>query len=341
MEGVPPASRYSYAPSVMRADPALLYPLRFHPLYRERVWGGRRLATVFGRALPPGGPWGESWEVSDVPGLAESDVSRVAYGSLAGTGLDQLVARRGRELLGAVPARDGHFPLLVKILDAAQELSVQVHPDEAYARAHPGARVKTEAWHVLHAEPEALIYHGLRPGVDRAAFENAVAAGRVMECLRAVEARAGQTFFLPAGTVHALGGGVMVAEVQTPSDTTFRLYDWGRVGLDGKPRELHVAEALECIAWSTAPAAASGGAAMVDCPFFRLDRVELAAGGEETREPGAMAVWMVIAGRGELETEDGLMLKLAGGDTLLLPASRAPLATRAHEAMAWLEITVP
>lgn len=226
-----------------------LHPLRFEPILKERVWGGRRLAAL-GKPLPPvGPPIGESWELSDLP----EGQSRVADGALAGRTLGELVRERTDELLGPVSLDGGAFPLLVKTLDAAETLSVQVHPDAAVA-ARLGGRPKSEAWVILDAQAGAVIYLGLRPGTTREALAAAIAAGQVEELLRAVPVRAGDVVPVRPGTVHAISAGVLLAEVQQPSDTTYRLYDWGRLGLDGKPRALHIAESLEAIHLEAAPA---------------------------------------------------------------------------------------
>jgi mannose-6-phosphate isomerase len=199
------------------------YPMKLVPRLLPKTWGGRRIETVLGRKLPAGGPIGESWEVFDRDG----DSSEVANGPLAG--------RKLAELRGAAP-----FPLLVKLLDATETLSVQVHPD-ADAAARLGGEAKTECWFVLHAEPGAKVWRGLRDGCTREDLTEALARGDVASCLHSFEPRPGDTIFIPAGTVHTVGAGVLLAEVQQNSDTTYRLFDWGR------PRELHVREALESV----------------------------------------------------------------------------------------------
>ncbi|HOF89518.1 MAG TPA: class I mannose-6-phosphate isomerase, partial [Armatimonadota bacterium] len=225
----------------------MCYPLRFTPIYKEKVWGGRRLETLLGRALPPDQPIGEAWEVSDHP----HGRSVVANGPDAGTPLDALIARHGAALLGArVAAEDGaRFPLLVKYLDAEKPLSVQVHPDDAYAAEHAGELGKTEMWYVLHAEPDACLIAGLRAGVTREAFADALAHGDPAALLHRLPVSAGDTLFIPAGRIHAILPGLLLLEIQQNSDTTYRLYDWGRVGLDGTPRALHADEAMAVANW--------------------------------------------------------------------------------------------
>ncbi len=228
-----------------------MYPLTFRPILKEKVWGARNLAGL-GKELPDQGKFGESWELADLAGTAESGGgggsarSVIVNGALVGRTLEEAMALWGADLLGSLqPAADGGFPLLVKYLDAGENLSVQVHPSPEYAAAHPDANLKTESWYILNAVPGAVIYKGLKPGVDREALASAVAAGSLVDLLQEVPVQAGDCHDLPSGTVHALGAGITVAEIQTPSDTTFRLYDW--IDLYDRPvRELHVEPALEC-----------------------------------------------------------------------------------------------
>ncbi len=209
-----------------------LYPLRFRLLVRRYLWGNRRLETCLGKSLGPGNDYAESWEVAD----HGADQSIVDAGPLAGTTLGELVRLRGVELFGRCHPQ-ANFPLLVKFLDAAQSLSVQVHPNDAQAaRLSPPDLGKTEAWYILAADPGSRVYAGLQPGVEREQLAEAIAKGTCETLLHGFEPKAGDCLFIPAGTVHALGAGLLVAEVQQSSDTTFRLYDWNRVGPDGKPR---------------------------------------------------------------------------------------------------------
>jgi mannose-6-phosphate isomerase len=218
-----------------------LYPLLFEPRFKERVWGGRMLETLYGKPLPAGVPIGESWEISDRPG----DESVIANGSLAGQTLHQLMTSCGGDVLGAAaPAAGDRFPVLCKILDAREVLSVQVHPPER--AAHLG-EPKTEMWYIAAADPGAELYVGLRRGVTRQDFEEKIATGEVADCLQRLPVRAGDSMFLPSGRVHAIGAGLVIYEIQQNSDTTFRVFDWNRPGLDGRPRELHVSESLASI----------------------------------------------------------------------------------------------
>ena len=220
-----------------------MHPFLLTPRYRRYLWGGRRFATVLGRPLPPGDDYAESWELVD----HGDDQSVVAAGPLAGATLGDLVRTHGHDLLGR-HAPLSRFPLLFKFLDACRDLSVQVHPDDARAaRLSPPDLGKTEAWYVIDAAPGSRIYAGLRPGTDRDALAAALRAGRCEEVLHSFEPRAGDCVFIPAGTVHAIGAGLVVAEIQESSDVTYRLFDWNRTGPDGRPRPLHLDAGLEAV----------------------------------------------------------------------------------------------
>ncbi len=308
------------------------YPLCFRPILMPKVWGGRRLAS-FGKVLPQGQAIGESWEVADMPttstGGAGGGAQRsvVVNGPLAGRTLaDAMILWPGPMLGTARPP--SQFPLLVKFLDAAENLSVQVHPSPGYARTHADAHLKTECWYILDAAPGSVIYKGVKPGVTREAFAGAIASGGVVDLLIAEPAVPGECHNLPSGTCHALGAGVLVAEVQTPSDTTFRVFDWGRTG-----RELHVAQSLECIHWGPAPPAVKMKAGEVlKTEFFEVRHASVGPGAERAADPqGRCTIVMVLAGSGSLYAEQGLFapLTLRTGDTILVPGTLAPDATLA------------
>jgi mannose-6-phosphate isomerase len=297
----------------------------------ERVWGGRRLGERFGKDLPAGAVIGESWELVDRP-EAQSVVA--AGHALAGRTLGALWHGPDRERLfgrrAAAVAAGEPFPLLVKLLDCEQTLSVQVHPPAGVA-ADLGGEPKTEMWVILDAIPGAVLYVGLRAGVTRAAFERALAAGDdVSGCLQRLEVGPGDAMFLPSGRVHAIGAGNLIAEIQQNSDTTYRVFDFHRLGLDGAPRPLHVAESLASIDWSDVDpplvrpvplADGRGGAALVRDPLFEVDRLVLVAGdGPRPAAPeGECAVVIVTAGAVHL---DGRCHD--AGTTLLVPADAGP-----------------
>lgn len=220
----------------------MIYPLLFKPIFKERVWGGRQLEKLYRKELPADKVIGESWEISDRPG----DVSVIANGPLAGKDLRWLIDHHADEVLGAAHAPDDRFPLLIKILDAQDDLSLQVHPPAAIA-GKLGGEPKTEMWYITHATPKAALYAGLKHGVSRTEFEEKLKAGTVAECFHRLPVKEADALFLPSGRVHAIGAGNVIFEIQQNSDTTYRVFDWNRVGLDGKPRDLHIAEAMASI----------------------------------------------------------------------------------------------
>lgn len=313
-------------------------PLRFESYLRPMVWGGRQLAEVLGKHLPELGPYGEAWEISDHP----SHASAIVQGPHKGQTLRQLMEREPSLLLGDSAARYPRFPWLVKLLDAWDWLSVQVHPNERdVARLWPGEGSKTEAWFVLAAAPTSRVYAGLLPGVDETRLRSALREGTVGDCLHQFSPRPGDCVFLPAGTVHAVGGGVLMAEVQQTSDATFRLFDWNRRDAKGQSRQLHVEEALACINWHGGPVQpvraegypggqqGPGGAIrqrLVECAYFTLEYLR-----ESEPFPcggiGLLQVLMVLHGRGRLSTGEGDW-ELVPGDTLLLPAALDVLTCR-------------
>ncbi len=311
------------------------YVLTFEPILKEKVWGGRRLRGL-GKPLREGSDVGESWEIADLASTSAGGGgggearSIIARGPLAGQTLHDALRLWGSHLLGDVsPSADGGFPLLVKFLDAREHLSVQVHPSPAYAAAHPGAHLKTECWYVLDAEPGSLIYKGVRAGVGRAEFERSLRSGQgegVVGLLEAVPAVAGDCHTLPSGTVHALGAGVLVAEVQTPSDTTFRVYDWAKE-YGRKGRELHVEQALACIDFRPAPAAtrASNGRTLIRLAateFFTID--EMAPEASHDTAPGRCAVVICVRGESRIHAVREKPVRLSAGETSLIPATISP-----------------
>jgi mannose-6-phosphate isomerase len=219
-------------------DKSPLYPLLFNPALHVKVWGGRRLASVLHKSLPTDEPYGESWELHDT--------ATVANGPLAGRALGDLLAEYGHDLVGARNDPAEGFPLLVKFLDANDWLSVQVHPNDEQARQLEGEpRGKTESWIVIAAEPDAELVIGVQPGTTRQALADAIRTNTLEKLLVRAAAKTGSVLDMPAGTIHALGPGLLVYEIQQSSDTTYRLYDWGRMGLDGKPRPLHIEKSVQ------------------------------------------------------------------------------------------------
>ncbi len=322
----------------------MLYPLTFHPIFKERVWGGRRLEQLYHKALPPGVPIGESWEISDRPG----DGSVIANGPMAGKDLRWLMEQHAAELLGAAASEHRRFPLLVKILDAQDTLSLQVHPPAALA-ARLGGEPKTEMWYVAEAAPQAQLYVGLKRGVTRAEFERKLRAGAVAECFHRVGVRAGDAMSLPSGRVHALGSGLVIFEIQQNSDTTYRVFDWNRLGLDGKPRQLHVAQSLASIDFADfEPALVRGGfagtgpakvRALVRDPLFTVEAWQLEPASAAPLAPGRAHILGLLNGRlcvrhGQAE------LWLAPGQFCLVPASLDTVELRAEAAASFLRADV-
>jgi mannose-6-phosphate isomerase len=256
------------------------YPLQFVPIFRRYLWGGRRLGSMLGKKIGEGDDYAESWEIVD----HGDDQSVVSAGPLKGTTLNEIVTKYSPELLGRHAGGD-QFPLLFKFLDCNRTLSVQVHPDdEQGAKLDPPDLGKTEAWVVLAAEPSSKIYAGLKPEVTREKLAAAIEAGNCETCLHEFEPKVGDCVFIKAGTVHALGAGLVIAEIQQASDTTFRLFDWNRVDAQGKARPLHIAESLAVTDYTRGPVDSQVPAKtdepnrerLVDCDKFVLDRISVA-----------------------------------------------------------------
>ena len=305
-----------------------LFPLR--PTYREMIWGGRGLEQHLNKDLPPERAIGESWEVSACEGME----STVSEGPFCGWDLRRLVAEHGRELLGeAVCERyHGEFPLLIKFLDARDDLSVQVHPDDRYARDKGlGSFGKMEAWVVLHSDNGRIVY-GLEEGVGKQAFQTAIDEQRVESVVRSFDVAAGDVVFMPPGTVHALCTGVIVYEVQQSSDITFRIYDYNRPGPDGKPRELHIKRALDVIDfggkpqkpsyWRQLPGARKEETTLVDSKHFRLERFAPSEARSEHPPYQSFACLTLLDGKADLSTK-AESYPARKGDTFLIAANRA------------------
>lgn len=368
-------------------SPPLPYPLLFRPVLLEKVWGGRRLGQLGKSMASASACYGESWELADLGETSAGGAgggavrSIIDNGPLAGRTLHEAIVLWGNDLLGCADAAEraerGGFPLLVKFLDAAQNLSVQVHPSPAYLRSHPNAKahLKTESWYIVDAEPGASLYIGVKPGLTRAEFAAHIRDGTVTGDLLSVPAVPGECHTLPSGTVHALGAGVLVAEVQTPSDTTFRVFDWGRSG-----RELHIEQSLASATFADTP-----GPDRVSPPpppsslhkgqlcgrlatteFYTIDEFRSQDGDDVTigyrcpcaaRPPGGPTpaasqpstlgggcfVLLVLGGSGFLSAPDSSFnpIHLRTGQTVLVPAAISARATlRAERSLRVLRIGV-
>jgi mannose-6-phosphate isomerase len=320
-----------------------LYPLRFEPIFRRYIWGGRKLGTVLGKSIGPESDYAESWEIVD----RGVDQSRVLAGPLAGATLSQLTQEHGQELLGRHYPQP-RFPLLFKFLDCEKTLSVQVHPDdEAAAKLDPPDFGKTEAWVVLAAEPGSVIYAGLKRGFDRAALERELNRGTCELCLHRIEPRVDDCIFLPAGTVHALGAGLLIAEIQQSSDATFRLHDWNRVDAQGKPRPLHIEQSLNAIDYDRGPVNPSVALPtddprverLVECKSFVLDRWKLS---DPATIGGDNRFHLLAVLEGEIRIVGNQVESLIRrGGTILLPACVGACAIEPASSATILDMYLP
>ncbi len=307
----------------------MLYPLAFKPIFQERIWGGRNLERLYRKGLPPQGLFGESWEISD---RAEAQ-SVLANGRLAGKTLHWLMENYERELLGEAKSLNGRFPLLVKILDAEEKLSLQVHPPPHKASFLHG-EPKTEMWYITDARPGAELYAGLRAGTTREEFEARIKSERVAECFHRLPVRSGDAMFLPSGRVHAIGAGLVIFEIQQNSDTTYRVFDWNRKDASGHPRALHVEESLACITFEDfEPKPITFGPGdrkvIVEDPLFRVEVIDFKQSGESVDEPLRTArVLGVVEGRVQVGAE----LELSAGEFCLIPACLGRMAVRSETA---------
>jgi mannose-6-phosphate isomerase len=288
-------------------------PIVFEPLAMERVWGGRRLENLYGKNLPPGVPIGESWEVVD----REDAQSVVHNGPLRGTTLHELWTSSRGEIFGA--AYEAHaakrFPILIKLLDARERLSVQVHPPPHMSEAL-GGEPKTEMWYFADAQPGANIYAGLKRGVTREQFETLLREGRVEEALHVIPVESGDSIFIPSGRLHAIGQGNVIVEVQQNSDTTYRVFDWNRTGLDGVPRKLHIVESMVSIDFSDFEPAVNHviEGVIAECPYFKVEKLPLSSPVSACIE-GRFSIITVVSGGASCA---GIGFK--SGDFFLAPA---------------------
>ncbi len=319
-------------------------PLIFKPLYRQYLWGGRRFQSLLGRELEQPGPYAESWEIVD----HGSDQSIVRYGPLAGKSLGELMRKDPQALAGI--STPSTFPLLFKFLDAHKVLSVQVHPDdESASQRTPPDRGKTEAWYVVKAEPGSKIYAGLRDGIDEHSLRQAITAGTCEEVLHVIEPKAGDCIFIPAGTVHAIGAGLVIAEIQQSSDITYRLFDWNRVDKNNTPRALHLDEGIEATRFlgpvTLAPKKPTTDPAvrrLVECSYFFFDEVLPDSAWMTTGN--CCEIIAVLSGELKLPSDWNLPT-LQKGDCVLFPAELRPQSLLCqpdnHENPHLLRITVP
>lgn len=292
------------------------YPLKFRPIYKQRIWGGQKLREVFGKDLPAGEKIGESWELADLP----QDKSVIANGELTGQTLQSAIKKYPKEITGDDNFPDT-FPLLIKFLDAQDILSVQVHPDPDTCLRMGRGKPKTECWYIISAESGAVIYKGLKEGVTKEQFAKSIEKGTVADMLVKIPVEVGQCHFLPSGTTHAIGQGLLIAEIQMPSDTTYRVFDWNRVDDTGKSRELHIEEALESIHFDSSGdnLSVTKMGRLVDSEYFKVDKGHQGKNCDLLISAGQMRTLIIISGSGTI-TGAGEGIRFAAGDTLLIPA---------------------
>ena len=313
-----PQSHISTRPSIR------MQPLRFHPILKRAVWGGQRLGNEFRKPIGELTDCAESWEISDLPGSE----SVVAGGRFDGMTLRQLMMSHRQQVMGVHSNRE-RFPLLMKLLDANRPLSVQVHPGGHLGEPDSGQDPsKAELWIVLDAQPGNQMSIGLKPGITRAELEAAIQSHEVPACLHTFEAKPGECYFLPPGTVHSLGAGILIAEVQQTCNVTYRLDDWGRLGTEGRPRDLHIQQALEVIDFSLGPIGAvmpqsmdehPGVAQFIDNQYFAARRLS-GPSAISIPQDNRAHVLTLVSGTARIEADGSLMMMR--GDAVLLPAQR-------------------
>lgn len=308
----------------------MLYPLKCKPVYQQKIWGGQTIYKHFHRVIPTG-KIGESWELC----AREEGMSVVTNGPFQGRTLQELIEKYGRRLLGTNSyAKQGtFFPLLIKIIDANDRLSVQVHPDDVYAKAHGEPNGKNEFWYIIDAKPGAELIYGLKSDTTREALSDAIRHGKIDRFLRRIPVHAGDVIYIPAGTVHAILDGILLAEIQQNSNTTYRLYDWDRVDANGKKRPLHVQQALESIHFGQNPLPRTPEQVnqtdtyclwnILKNAYFRADKLELNGSYLAQTDGTAFYVCMDLKGSGSLLSEAG-ECRLSPGDTVLIPADMGP-----------------
>jgi mannose-6-phosphate isomerase len=298
------------------------YPLKFYPILKEKVWGGSKLKQLFSKAS--GTFIGESWELSGVSG----DISVVSNGALKGKTLSDLIEDFTNEILGEKVATkfDNKFPLLFKFIDANQDLSIQLHPNDRLAKKRHNSVGKTEMWYIIQAERDARLIMGFNQRMDETSYKKALAENKIVEILNSIPVKAGDSFFIAPGTVHAIGAGVVLAEIQQTSDITYRIFDWDRPGTDGEMRELHTELALKAIDYNTSETeikyteTLNTPVLLKTTPFFETNKLVLSEAIErDVSALDSFVVYMCIEGEGEIAI-GGASEKILKGETILIPA---------------------
>ncbi len=299
------------------------YPLRFHPILKHRIWGGTKLKALFGKPSQSE-TTGESWEISAVDG----DISVVNGGIYNGVTLVELIAKFPEQILGrqVYDRFGGNFPLLFKFIDAAQDLSIQVHPNDALAKDRHNSPGKSEMWYVMQAEDDAKVYVGFKKESTAAEYVKHLENDQLADLLCQEKVARGDVFFLEAGTIHAIGGGVLLAEIQQSSDVTYRVYDWNRKDDEGNPRELHTQLALDAINYGVTNSKQEyqreGNSinTLVDCPYFTTCYIPLDGTLEFVKNGRSFVVLMCVSGQLTIETATS-KTRMIKGETILLPAA--------------------
>ena len=322
-----------------------LYPLKFKPILKERVWGGTRLATAYGKDAPGEMKIGESWELSGV----QNDISRAANGFLEGNNLEELVEVYMGDLVGErIFEKFGReFPLLIKLIDANEDLSIQVHPTDELARERHHAYGKTEMWYVLEADKDAKIYTGFRKEMTKEEFRRSLDKGDIAEKLNVEKPEPGDVFFLPAGRVHAIGKGLVLAEIQQTSDITYRIWDWNRNGLDGKPRELHTELSVDAIDYKSYDSyktriepELNGTVNLADCNYFTCNLIDLDRDMlKDYSLTDSFIIYLCTAGKAGIEWEEG-KIEIAKGETIIVPAIMNKIRIRPLSTAKILEVYI-
>ena len=303
-----------------------LYPLKFNPIFKEKIWGGQKIKTILGKDFSPDKNCGETWELSGVKG----NVSEVSNGALRGKTLTQLIHSQGEELLGKkIIKRFGtEFPLLVKFIDANDDLSVQVHPDDSLARKRHDSFGKTEMWYIMQADEGSSLVTGFNRKMNKETYMDHFNKGQLMEILNQEKVSAGDVYFIPAGRVHTIGKGLLLAEIQQTSDVTYRIYDFDRVDDQGNQRELHVEDALDAIDYEfhenyrtsyTDPK--DGKTKLVSCPYFTTNKLQVEKSMDMDHSSlDCFKIYVVLEGKGQIRFADGAT-DIAMGEVVLVPAA--------------------
>lgn len=307
----------------------MLYPLKFKPIYKEKIWGGQNLKRILDKQVLEELALGESWELS----AHGSSNSIVCEGSLMGRTLTELSQSFGQALLGEnYKEYQKRFPLLIKFIDANHQLSVQVHPKDEYSLIHENDLGKTEMWYIIDAKPGSKLVYGLKENITKEMFRTAIKNNEIRNTLNEIEVRSADVLYIPAGTVHAIGKGIVLAEIQQNSDTTYRVYDWDRVGLDGRPRELHIQKALDVIEFSSGKKVPKikgieiegqgyTSTTYVTCPYFTMDVLNISTNYETCLDGRNFEVLMAIDGQFNIEYNFSQKVEVKRGETVLIPAS--------------------